>query len=77
MQGKLVRGLGGAGMSALLMATPAFAQQGGASVQEIEVQMKKLQQSLDQQRLLVERLAGELAVQREQLRAMQHRKSVV
>jgi hypothetical protein len=71
MQGKFVLGLGGAGLSAMLLASPAVAQQQGASMQEMAVQLDKLQQALAEQRRLVEQLAGEVNAQREQLRAMQ------
>ncbi|HEU4372558.1 MAG TPA: acetate kinase [Telluria sp.] len=60
MHGKLALSLGGAGLSALLLAPPAVAQQAGASMQEMEAQLKKLQGALDEQRRLVEQLAGEL-----------------
>jgi hypothetical protein len=40
-------------------------------MQDMEVQLKKLQGALDEQRRLVEQLAGELRVQRDQLRALQ------
>lgn len=71
MQGKFVLGLGGAGLAAVLMAPPAVAQQPGASVQEMAVQLEKLQAALEAQRRLVEQLAGEVTAQREQLRGMQ------
>ena len=71
MQGKFVLGLGGAGLAAALMAPPAAAQQAGASVQEMAVQLEKLQAALDAQRNLVEQLAGEVNAQRAQLRTMQ------
>ena len=71
MQGKFIFGLGGAGLSAMLLAPPAFAQEPGPSMQEMAVRLEKLQQALAEQRRLVEQLAGEVNTQREQLRAMQ------
>ena len=71
MQGKFVLGLGGAGLSALLLAPSVYAQQPGATMQEMEVQLKKLQHALDEQRQLVDQLAGEVNAQRAQLRSMQ------
>ena len=71
MQGKFVLGLGGAGLSALLLAPSVYAQQSGATMQEMEVQLKKLQHALDEQRQLVDQLAGEVNAQRAQLRSMQ------
>lgn len=72
MHGKFALRLGGAGLSALLLAPPVLAQQAGASMQDMEVQLKKLQSALDEQRRLVDQLAGELRAQREQLQALQH-----
>jgi peptidoglycan hydrolase CwlO-like protein len=40
-------------------------------MQDMEVQLKKLQSALDEQRRLVDQLAGELRAQREQLQALQ------
>jgi hypothetical protein len=71
MQGRFVLGLGGAGLSALLLAPPAHAQQPGATMQEMEVELKKLQGALDEQRKLFDKLADELRAQREQLRTIQ------
>ncbi|MFC0135171.1 acetate kinase [Massilia eurypsychrophila] len=71
MHGKIVARLGGAGLTALLLAPPVFAQQDGQSMQQMEETLKKLQSALDDQRALVEQLSGEVRMQREQLRAMQ------
>jgi hypothetical protein len=71
MHGKFALSLGGAGLSVLLMAPPAVAQQAGASMQDMEAQLQKLQRALDEQRRLVDQLAGELRAQRDQLRALQ------
>jgi hypothetical protein len=71
MQGKFAVSLGGAGLAALLLAPPAMGQQSAASMQEMEVRFQKLQAALDEQRRLVEQLAGELRAQREQLHALQ------
>jgi hypothetical protein len=71
MHGKIVARLGGAGLTALLLAPPVFAQQAGQSRQQMEEALKKLQSALEDQRRLVEQLSGEVRVQREQLRAMQ------
>ena len=71
MHGKFALSLGGAGLSALLMAPTVLAQQAGASMQDMEVQLQKLQAALDEQRRLVDQLAGELRAQRDQLRALQ------
>jgi hypothetical protein len=71
MHGKIVARLGGAGLTALLLAPPVFAQQAGQSMQQMEEALKKLQSALEDQRRLVEQLSGEVRVQREQLRAMQ------
>ena len=40
MHGNLALSLGGAGLSALLLAPPVVAQQAGASMQDMEVQLK-------------------------------------
>ncbi|MES2756836.1 MAG: acetate kinase [Pseudomonadota bacterium] len=71
MQGKIVLGLGGASLTALLLAPPVFAQQPGPTMQEMEATLKKLQTALDDQRRLVEKLSGEVSAQREHLQAMQ------
>jgi hypothetical protein len=71
MQGRFVLGLGGAGLSALLLAPPAHAQLPRATMQEMEIELKKLQGALDEQRKLVDQLADELRAQREQLRTIQ------
>ena len=71
MQGKFVLGLGGAGLSAILMAPPAFAQQSSATMQQMAAQLEKLQSALEAQRRAVEQLTGEVNAQREQLSAMQ------
>ncbi len=71
MHGKLALSLGGAGLSALLLAPPVHAEPAGASLQDMEVQLKKLQNALDEQRRLVDQLAGELHAQRAQLQALQ------
>ncbi len=71
MHGKIAAGLGGAGLTALLLAPPVCAQPAGQSMQQMEETLKKLQRALDDQRRLVEQLSGEVRVQREQLRALQ------
>jgi hypothetical protein len=71
MQGKFVLGLGGVGLSAILMAPPAFAQQSVVTMEEIAVKLTKLESALDAQRRAVEQLTGEVNAQREQLSAMQ------
>ncbi len=75
MQGKFVLGLGGAGVTALLLAPPVHAQQAGATMQEMEVQLHNLKAAFDEQRRLVEKLAGEVNAQREQLGSMQRSSS--
>lgn len=77
MRAKFVLGLGGAGLSALLLAPPALAQQAGATMQQMELELKKLQQALAEQRRLVEQLADEVTAQRELLRTMQRSSSDV
>ena len=71
MQGKFVLGLAGAGLSAVLAMPPAFARQSGATMEEMAVQLARLQSALDAQRRMVEQLTGEVKAQREQLSAMQ------
>jgi hypothetical protein len=71
MDRKFALSLGGAGLSALLLAPSVQAQPAGASLQDMEVQLKKLQNALDEQRRLVEQLAGEVRAQREQLQTLQ------
>ena len=82
MHGKLVLGLGGAGLSALLLSPTALGQQQApqppqpqpqpaGNLQEMEQQLIKMQRALEDQRRLVEQLSGEVTAQREQLRALQ------
>ncbi|MDB5953001.1 MAG: hypothetical protein JWR65_4856 [Massilia sp.] len=70
MKGNFVLGLGGVGLSAMLMTPPAFAQQSVATMEEIAVRLAKLESALDAQRRVVEELTGEVNAQREQLSAM-------
>ena len=71
MQGKFVLGVGCASLSAILMAPSAFARQSDPTMQEITIHLAKLESALAAQRRVVEQLAGEVNVQREQLNAMQ------
>jgi hypothetical protein len=71
MQGKFVLGLGGVGLSAILMAPPAFAQQSVGTVDEIAVRLAKLESALDAQRQVIEQLTGEVNAERQHLSAMQ------
>lgn len=64
-------GLGGASLTALLLAPPVFAQQTGPIMKEMETILRTLQAALDDQRRLVEKLSGEVSAQREQLQTMQ------
>ena len=68
MQRDLCVRFGGAGLSALLLVSPALAGQAGDLAPAMAEQLRVLRRELAEQRQLVETLAHELREQREQLR---------
>ena len=58
-------------LAVLLLAPAAFAAEAGPSLQEVQQQLLTMQKALDEQRAAVERLAGEVGVQRQHLLRMQ------
>ncbi len=63
-------------LAVMLLAPPALAADKEASLQDMQQQLLKLQQALDAQRQLVEKLSAEVSAQREQMATLQQANAV-